>query len=773
MKNPTITNEAIQFIITENEDVNTSIIPAIEIENHDVFAIMEKSGKLKWELTLADSCINNKASNFEKLMFCLKCSMCEQDFRNIAEKIALSMFTDYVKFGSAFVVDALEGNEPVDDYAFKAGFKVSNVILSKLEARLAIKRSEVIKHISIDTNHKNISTVYMAIDENLVDNINAIDGIKIIAFGTGRGKTKFYTKPSFDKSCNDGLTPIGISPKRILAAMICGDKRNYRNITGSEEIIQPGLFGVVNSVAGSSRYSKYKTASLHLIAEEHEEIKGQCAGKAVKSGKLLERAELLESYYGLINDTANVVLIDAMFSTSEADKLADITGRKITIIREMDAPTKEGKTINFITESENISRANLKLKNGKNVIAFNDGSNKGEKSKFNENFHAMANNAKSSMMVTANTVSELENEVEFISNIEAELSKVQFAMLSPVVNSGVSIEGDHFSGAHLFLNQVQSVKSSIQTLDRVRAAKNIDLSMVANMSPKITSAEAIIAHEMYSDVEGKELSQELFDAYKSNKSVKMVADIIAEENKMRVDYEVSMIIACRHLGYKITFNANKSENGAEQSKIGREIETAIRVEQLIEAESISSDEADIIEEENYITNKNKIKLAAYEMKKFYQVGILDEALITFDSKGETRRVIDNNLMAISDLGEKASSKTVIKKAVIDCLFDSIGIDAKNLNGVYSKDQAQSFVNKIKSGSFKIGEMDIDGAQAFRVAFGKSMDKGHASTIISKLLSSKFGIKIMSAGQVKRVNTYTVDKESMNEDLMAMVAKLSK
>lgn len=762
MKNITINKkEAINTIIEQNESNSVSEI-AIEV-NYAREIIAASKGN-KYKLVINGELIQSTDSHKSKLFTILRNMNNIAQLVEVQDELAFILFSDFIKFGKETVEKMITDNLPKEDI----GINPVAAIISILSDRANKKIADVRKHIQAEGEFE---VIYADLDQDL---INFMSKAENTAFALtqvmGEGKTSKVAIPMFEQACAQSKLPTLVAPKRVLTSLLCSDERNYMNMSMATET-QSGLVGVINSVVASPSLEAYKAGSV-LIAEEHEEIIAQATGRAVADGSLIERANLLKGYMDRIKQTNTVVLMDAMFSTSQAEMIQRETGKKVVIVKSKDTAKNE-VTINLLKESENVARASRAINEGKNVLAFSDAANKGENSKFNELYHSIAKDAKSSLAVTANTISELEDSLSFIKNIENEIAKNQFTMISPVINSGVSIQNGHADSVHFFGHQVVPVKAAIQTLKRDRLATEVNVSMMPNFSTKATFADAIIYSEMLKDKKTEEVSEELCKAYTDNQAVQNVAQVIAEENRMRVDYEASLIIALRLLGFEVKFDSDDEEAGREAKSQGRTIEAEERISMLMNAKVVYPAKLKELKEQNYITTEEKFQIARAEMEALYRTTITEE-LIAFDKKGERRAKVENNLIA-NDLIKSSSAATELKAKVIRELFTTLNVNSKVFTASFTKNEADEFVSKILKGSFVINNTTIKGTEAFKIAFSSTMPKGHSTTIVSKILSSKFGIKVVKTGQKtvngKRVNCYSEAQSEMNVEFMDMMKRL--
>ncbi len=766
MKNETLLN-----IIEASESSKEA--QAFNVNPIDALQIVNFTG-IKYTLVNGDNKISHNDSRIDKLLFVLRIADQAQVIYDLKKDLVKILVNEYIKFGFSHINVIINDNLPINQKAmFEEDGYLSRLLTEEVLALYSHKEKVVANHIGTKRSSYKIN-----MNNGTIDAVEAMirqGGIFAFNAGMGTGKTENVTKPAFDLACELNQKPIGISPKRILSSAICNDERHYVGHTSDK-----GLFGVINTVIASPRFKGHREACNVLICEEHEENVSQATGKAVGKGSINERSELLDGYYSLMATSRTVLIMDATLSEDQVKVIEAKTGRKVHVITSDSVNTKQ-KTVKLLSESENVARASRAILNNKNVVNFSDASNRGEKSKFNEIYHALAN--KSSTQVTANSISELSNKEAFIANIESELSKFQYAQISPVINSGVSLHNGHFNSVHVMLNEVIPVKSAIQTCGRVRDAEVINLSVSKSMSVKNTSVNAIIANEMINDKTISEVSDDLYKSYTSNSSVITMAEIIAKENMMRIDYESNLIIALRLMGYKVEIDTDDIEKGQEIKKAGREIEAEERIQSIINAEDVTDEVYKGMSEAQYTTNAQKFAIAKHEMKNTYVGMEVNEELIAFDKKGERRSLIENNMLATNHTVPK-SKKAALKKNVIDFLFSTLEVDATSFTGKYSKVQADAIVNKFLKGTFAVSEYkkfengklntceyNISGTKAFEMAFNTRLPSGHSTTVVSRILA-KFGIKQEKVGQQtvngKRVNVYQVSPELMNEAVLETI-----
>lgn len=767
----------IQSILSFLEDeTSKGQIAEVEVEKHYAFDIMQFVKGLKYVITVEGDVIRNADNATQKAFFMLRNSLSYDHVMEVSKTLGFLLFSDAVKFGIDAVMETVAANYPSDDQlANYSRLKIKD----ELTTRYNEKREQVVKHISIKTGNKNIKSVKVDTLEGLAERLlkkkqMRKNPIYLITSGMGTGKTENVTVPAFELACELGLNPIGISPKRILASKIINDERNYQSATAAQ---QKGIFGVVDSMVSKAKFEQARQACKLLIVEEHEEVASQSAKKPTGDLSLMARANLVGDYYRMIKDVETVILIDAMFSTAEAEKLQKLTGRKIIEIK-CDPKYKNNTVINLLKESEMIARAKNYLDDNKNILVFNDANNKGEKSKFNEIAHAIKLHSKSTNILTAKTISEMEDANAYMSNIEDHITKYQTTILSPVAPSGISFTNGHFDSAFTFINQVVSVKTAIQSLKRDRLLAENNVCINSNFSSNILYKEGVVFDELRKTETAVGLSEGYVKTMAANKDVDNVASIIVEENKMRADYEASLIIAMREMGFTINHDYDDEELGKQLRTDGKEAEEAERIESLISAEKISVERYLDLKDSDKQTTKDMYEVASFEMRDFYDVEELSQPLIEFDDKGDTRKVIKNNLVALSTTKAEDERKATnaIRKAVIDDIFNTLNIDATKMTGMFTKNEADALINKFENGEYRVQSMKVSGKAAFAAAFGSKLQKGHSMTVACSLLSAKFGIKTKHAGQKtiggKRVNMKRVEFEAMDHILFDVIKTLA-
>lgn len=756
-------NEVIEMILANNE---SKVEAVANIEGCDALEILDASKGLKFSLIANGDSVGSKDTNKEKLFFALRNTVDMNGYAELSERIAFELFPDFVKLGEKAITEIIEANLPRIDYASAKGFCVLSSLITLLTEKYEEKKASVERQIFATGDFE---VIHSEINQDLIEKMQAgSDVVYALVHPMGHGKTTNCTR----KMMGDNGVMV-VSPKRVLASLICNDSKNYKNITHTTEK-QTGVIGVINSLVFSRKFAEYRESTTTLIAEEHEEIMSQATGRAVKDGSLVERANLVNGYMELIKSANTVILMDAMFSTFSAKMIQERTGKRVIIVK----PLQEAAnaiTVKIMNEAENVAIASQEIAKGHNVLAFCDGKNKGEHSKFNELFHAVGMNAKSKKAITANTISEEENEVEFIKGIEDVIASNQFTMVSPVINSGVSIENGHADSVHVFGHQVIPVKSLIQTMRRDRKATLINLSINSNFIAKPTSLDVIIATEMMKTTTQENVSDEVFTAYKTNEGIRTVASVISNENELRVNYELSTIIALRMLGFSVVFSNNEELkiDGRQIKTEGREIETAERVQALLDAKKIDRDAAELMGRKEFTTTCEKMIMARHDMESLYKQEISEE-LIAFDKKGETRKKVRNSLIA-NNMISPVTSASVIKKDVISLLLASLCIDINTFTGKFSKVDADKFVTNMSTGYIMHNGIKMKGSDAFKIAFNQPLPKGHSTAVVSQVLASQFGIKANKAGQEtvngKRVNMYIVNKADMNPELVEMMLNL--
>ncbi|MBR9869358.1 MAG: hypothetical protein GYB18_19905 [Oceanospirillales bacterium] len=646
-------------------------------------------------------------------------------------------------------------------------FRVGNQSASEyacmlLDQKVTARNKRIIDSISIDPENPNVEYIDIEYGPELVQYILDNPGNYALVGMMSSGKTQFVNKPLFKAMCEAEMFPVLCGAKQILMASIVSGERHYktaqhllRERISLRRLPVDGAAGVVNTLFGTDRFSDLIEVSQATLFEEYEAIRSHMVSKAVGlNGTLMERAELNDAADAKMASSKTNVFADAMLSNDSVNHIAAVTSKKVIVCRQKQKPNNI--TVKYYaSEDQNVAVTKEALAAGKNVATFCDGSHNANRSRFNELHKAIATNGINSLIIDGASMSKEDDSLEFIKNIDEELKQYQHVMISPVVNSGLSVQNKHFSLTTVLGYRTNLPTQLVQSMCRFRDVTDVGLSINDSRRDNEKCCDRmLLSNELYKELQDIQMTDEMFDKHLNDPSVSKVIDRIAFENEMRRDYTNTVLVMLEHLGFNVEIVAadkDLKKKGNDATKCGTETEEAVRSAAIQDAEKISTDDAQKIRaNQEFSTQDSKYKLAAHDIRHTYEVKEIDDALIDFDSHGAGRTVIRNMQYAREDISKNTSAVECIKRKTIHAFFEMLSINTKDFSGVYSEHQSKAFMQWVNTGIIRVGERDVTAREAINITFPDATVKKQAGAAINSILSSGFRLEAMSAGS-KRIN----------------------
>jgi hypothetical protein len=236
-------------------------------------------------------------------------------------------------------------------------------------------------------------------------------------------------------------------------------------------------------------------------------------------------------------------------------------------------------------------------------------------------------------------------------NLNQILSQYDLVICSPVIETGISIDGNHFDAVFAISHGVQSVDSLAQTLARVRAdipryiwVSEYSPNRIGNGS---TDLKQLLAGEHFKakftirtlqSVGLREIPEFSFleDGDKYSPSLSLWAKNAVKINLEAKNYRESLMRKLEDEGYKITPIAPGDKESIESLKddikSAKNENYSEHKEAVLNADTISNSEYDSLKEKRELTEKERNQLKRARIERTYGINLTDE-LITKDDDG--------------------------------------------------------------------------------------------------------------------------------------------
>ncbi len=454
----------------------------------------------------------------------------------------------------------------------------------------------------------------------------------------------------------------------------------------------------VNSLAGL--IGADRTYDLVAI-DESELLAGHLVGGTIK-----DKDTTLAHLYKFLRNAKRVVCLDAFLSPITLHMLEQAERKNIRILRNVHQAWKEHPIEWYLNRDALTTGLHNALNIGKKCFIATNGIRHAEK--LYEGIIAKFPNLRG-LLITQRTSTEAAQKL-FMSNPNDYAKEYDFIVASPTIESGLSVDTDHFSETFGFFfsgDGTGTALAAIQSLARNRKARkwhvwvdDKEQYLPINASVIIATKAAIYDHA----IKSTGLYSSSIDL-SGNPVAMLDCAVTAWSNKQKTNMSKSAYAFLANMGCSISRAAvdavEDHDFGAEMTKIGREIRNDKRAEKILDATKITdTEEAEIIEagpdlEQSYKLERKQIEreyitdleadrdagktlvLADNDGEVIAQIKRIEEGLAPRTSVLNAARIF---LVGANDFddGKKhpvdKKQALIIRAAVKRALFDAAGID---------------------------------------------------------------------------------------------------
>lgn len=362
--------------------------------------------------------------------------------------------------------------------------------------------------------------------------------------------------------------------------------------------------------------------------------------------------------------------------------------------------------------------------------------------------------------------------IHFIENIQSEFTNYKIVLTSPVLGTGIDItfpdnEKLVDSVYGFFEARINTHHDIDQQISRVRQPGAIKVwispekfNFETELDPirQELAESGLIPHVRKGFAWTGVPEYDLDDPY-----LNLYTTILSAQRASKNRLKQNFIELRRYNGWNIVerFTDKKlSSAGADYAKVGKELSEQARIEGILNAPSISVDEADVLMKKSVQTQPEQYSLERYFLHCFYGVNITEE-LIILDKNGLYRKQIETlaELYLLKDpiLRRIASKKTLLLKDMFT-LASLLNADGDFDPNVKVNAESLSKFGKfcVKNSTRINRELKID----IRLDVENSPTK-QLSTFLNLI-----GLSLIKAGQYernrKRIYEYTIDPMKLEQ-----------
>jgi hypothetical protein len=587
-------------------------------------------------------------------------------------------------------------------------------------------KNDNVTETTIDLNHEKLC-------------LDRFPGIHIVVTPPGTGKTTNCLIPTFDDAGNNGMYPIFLNPSRAFNNTLYHnlDNRNYQTDTPKNET---GVYGVALSILYNKKYKHVRDKCQVLIIDEFEDVFNLMHSELGMRVSVDEYIERMDNFKKIITDASTVVIADAFLSQDSFDflvGLAEFSNKKVFVYRS--SKPKVMPEIYLTTKSDLIKKINERASSDKKCIVFSDEAHNAKKSNVNVLVNAI--NTPDKILIDADTARKFPN-----GTINKSVSSKQVSIFTPVVKNGFSFTDKDLTFTAIISNGLVQPNDIMQFVHRARNSNNAFLALLGGKNRVYKNSDHIIT-ELVMSALGCDYSIERLHEYCQDPTLIQMVNRLFIQHKLCLDYNFTLLTMFEQQGYKISYLSP---------------EKSMKDKKMLKLAEVKTEEGRI----NGLLNRSEFYAnEAFDIEHFYGEK-LSEELIKFDDRGNTRRIITNNIQ-LYRCADDSNSQEGVTFAMIRSLANELKLRE---NYCYSSDEAAKFLAWIENGKFEFGHELI----AVKKFFNKDYfiipsKRGIPIRFLESFLNKNFGYKTDSS---KPKNYYRDGSEEKRSQRTVKTARLS-
>jgi hypothetical protein len=501
--------------------------------------------------------------------------------------------------------------------------------------------------------------------------LDRFPGIHIVVTPPGTGKTTNCLIPTFDEAGNNGMHPIFLNPSRAFTNSLYPDQdeRHYHtDITKNET----GVYGVSLSILYSKKYKHIRDKCQILIIDEFEDVFNLMHSELGMRVSVDEYIERMDNFKKIIADASTVVIADAFLSQNSFDfivGLAEFSNKKVFVYRS--SKPKNMPEIFLTTKPDIINKINERASSGKKCIVFSDEAHNAKKSNVNVLVNAV--NTPNKILIDADTARKFPNGA-----IKKCVGSKLVSIFTPVVKNGFSFTDKDLTFTAIISNGLVQPNDIMQFVHRARNADNAFLALLGGKNRVYKNRDHIIT-ELVMSALGCDYSIERLHEYCQNPTLIHMINRLFIQHELCLNYNFTLLTMFEQQGYKISYLLpDMTMKDEKMLKLAEQKTEEDRIYGLLNRSEFYANEA-------------------FDIEHFYGEK-LSEELIKFDDRGNTRRIITNNI-PLYKCTDDYNSQESVTFAMIRSLANNLKLSD---NYCYSSDEAGKFLAWIENGKFEFG-----------------------------------------------------------------------
>ena len=455
--------------------------------------------------------------------------------------------------------------EWIDNGGSPETFKTLGARIRNL-ANWKIRQGEVLAQQLTQLSNATIETDLSVIRKT----ISEIGGIHLIRAGHGAGKTDHILVPLVLHNTAMGVV---ISNRVSLVADITNrvnkhipDKiRHYRNFSSAYDANPENLAICINSTINPNYASCLIEPNLLVIDEAAQTVR-DIFSKHGTMGK--EAPAVITRLAELLRRADTVVLLDADATDATVARYKQLSGRDIYV---WDVPTTPHDCrVKFQSEAQITAATIEAISRGERALIMSDSAQQAQNMhRLLQDLYPRSNGMVVHSAVGTGTSDSIEVK-RLLADINTEATKLDWLIVSPTVQSGVSLTISYFTFHAAFYSGTITPQLMVQMLRRDRTAREINIAIVGTGCKKHITDRASIVNNLEAamrqmiEIDGKIVVTPL-----NSFTVSLVMET-AVTNQQLNEYGALLYFMLVNRGFKVsTLNNTVSKVGIAAEKLGR------------------------------------------------------------------------------------------------------------------------------------------------------------------------------------------------------------
>jgi Domain of unknown function (DUF3854) len=486
--------------------------------------------------------------------------------------------------------------------------------------------------------------------ESLLNDVNSLPSTGIIAIASGKGteKTKLIAREIANDSKVVALTHLICLGKNLSKRFNLQWRNNLNSANTSKIALCVHSLLAINprDYVGCTLVLDEVCQVLNCILTNH---------LCNKEGK---RAALLARLEHLIRVAGRVIIADADLSDAEIKYTQSLRGDSKPVYLIRNDHKSKGYNVRFIDSHNDkaiMSEQIEDLKSGLKIMVCSDSKDKVE---------AIAKmikdlNLGSRVMTIHSDNSDGDIEANFIENINTEVLNYDVLICSPSLNTGVSIEVEHFDKVYGIYEGVLPDSDYAQALSRYRPLvdrviwckkRGLNFSEVSKSTySKVIRNSLKVSHDAAISVIRSSLHSDLIpflhDGYifENNPHIDLFCEYESLQNQSAYNLSKNLVERLKFEGNNVEIVAGTDiktdETVQEIFKSAKEFGKEQYLINRVNAEILTGNELNQLDKKGNKTADEQVKLDASKIAAYYGVESLSRELLEFDDRGRAREKI--------------------------------------------------------------------------------------------------------------------------------------